>query len=519
MKKFGLVIILLLSQNTKIFCQERNSTQDFYLRVNNNYYKNVIEVTTAIEHSINLSNATLEYINKPFQSKAIGDFSAFYRISFKVKNKEQLVSELFKIAGFERIEKVIQYQFFHFPNDPKFTVSADTMWHLYKIKAQAAWNLSRGSDSVVIAVIDDNFEITHPDLQPNIFINPLEIPNDNIDNDINGIIDDVNGADLSNNTGNPFINDPNFIHGTRTSGCASASTNNGIGIASIGYSCKILPVKCTDNFNYVSHGLEAMFYAASMPQVQVVNMSWGFETFSQTMQDIIDSAMSYKDNKIVFVAAAGNTSDSLYIYPAACNNVIAVGATDKFDSRTSFSKFGSWVDIAAPGRAIYTTTLNSKYGGNSSGFQISGTSYSSPLVAGTVGLMYAINKDLTFNEVLQCLEDGGDSINSDFMIGKRLNAYKSIQCICSTNTCTLGEIEIETKPNHPKIIYNNQELKIENLINDNFDLNIYDVLGRVIFHKPLITSEIIRLEYYNKGVYIVRISDKNEIETKKIIVE
>ncbi len=519
MKKFGLVIILLLSQNTKIFCQERNSTQDFYLRVNNNYYKNANEVSNAVMHNIRLTNATLLSVNKPFSNNKIGDFSCYYRLSFFAKDIKQLENELLKIVGILRLEKVIHYNFFHVPNDPKYIVSADTMWHLYKIKAQGAWNLSRGNDSVVIAVIDDNFEITHPDLQANIFINPLEIPNDNIDNDINGIIDDVNGADLANNSGNPYTNDPNYIHGTRTSGCASASTNNGIGIAGIGYDCKILPVKCTNNFNYVSHGLEAMFYAASMPEVQVINMSWGFETFSQTMQDIIDSAMFYKNNKIVFVAAAGNTSDSLYIYPAACNNVIAVGATDKFDSRTSFSKFGSWVDIAAPGRSIYTTTLNSNYGGNSSSSQISGTSYSSPLVAGTVGLMYAINKDLTFNEVLQCLEDGGDSINSDFMIGKRLNAYKSIQCICSTNTCTLGEIEIETKPNHPKIIYNNQELKIENLINDNFDLNIYDVLGRVIFHKPLRTSEIIRLESYNKGAYIVRISNKNEIETKKIIVE
>jgi subtilisin family serine protease len=525
MRKFVLILFIFLWQSSKIFSQQSNITAEFYVKFNSSDQYSISKVESFVNAHVCDAKTKLLEITQPFKSKNIGNFSTFFRLKFSTENPFVLQQKIEKVDGVLRVEKVIQYQFHHMPNDPKYAYT-DTMWHLYKINAAGAWDLSRGSDSVVIAVVDDNFEITHPDLQANIYTNPLEIADDGLDNDSNGIIDDDKGADVSAGLGNPYTTDVNFAHGTKVAGCVSAKTNNGIGIAGLGYACKILPVKCTNNFTTVTHGLEGMFYAASMPDVQVVNTSWGDETYSQTMQDIIDSAMFHKNNKIVFVSSAGNSNDTNATYPAACNHVLAVSATDKFDNKLSQAKYGSWVDIAAPGISIYTTKINGKYGRYSeTGNLITGTSFSSPIVAGAVGLMFAINENLTFSEIVHCLKSTSDATNPvdpfcQCPVGGRLNIAAAMQCICSSNVCLLSEKELAIDNNDGVFIFNENTLKFNsNLSNENQHLYLFNGIGQIVLEQKIESNQSIDLSKYSTGIYIAKVSLNSKAFTKKIVIE
>ena len=525
MKKLGFILCILFTQITKNFSQESKINAEFYLKFNNHFKIENFDIKPLLNKYLENYNISVKSANKAFTNNFIGNFNDYYRINLEVDRDFQIEKILSSIDIVEKYERVIEYKFYHQPNDPKFSYQ-DTMWHLYKINAMGAWDLSRGNDSVTIAVVDDNFEISHPDLQSNIYNNINETPNDGIDNDSNGIIDDINGADLSNNTGNPYTADALFGHGTKVAGCVSASTNNGIGISSIGYSCKNLPVKCTNNAAFVSHGLEALHYAASMPNVKVVNISWGENTYSQLMQEIIDSAMFYKNNQIVFVAAAGNTNDSLKTYPAACNNVIAVSATDKFDNKLSSAKYGNWVDIAAPGISIYTTKINAKYGRFTDDgiYLITGTSFSSPIVAGTVGLMFSVNQNLTYNEILDCLTSTSDianplNANCNCPIGGRLNAYAAMQCICSTNTCWLNNLELNDKEIKFVSTVFDKNIFINTRYSGLYEVNIINLLGKKVFAKPKSNIKNIDVSNLHAGIYIVQITADGKSYNQKIVVK
>ncbi|MDI6767211.1 MAG: S8 family serine peptidase [Bacteroidota bacterium] len=333
------------------------------------------------------------------------------------------------------------------PNDPHFT----TQWGLKKILADSAWCISQGDTSVVIGIIDTGVQWDHLDLNANIWINHKEYgggkESNGIDDDNNGKIDDWHGWDFGGaNLNNPIgDNDPSpkpsagdrAKHGTHVAGIASAVTDNSIGVAGIGYKCKILPVKVSldDDLNQgIYYGFHGILYSVLMG-AKIINCSWGGEGGSQFEQEIIDTAVA---RGALVVAAAGNTGKNLLHYPSSYRGVLSVASTASNDAKSNFSSYNSEVDVCAPGENIRSTYFPSTYD------YLSGTSMSTPFVAGLAALVKSHIPDHTpiqAGEQVRATCDDINSINPShaFLLGKgRINAYKAI----TTSTPSLRMISL-----------------------------------------------------------------------------
>jgi subtilisin family serine protease len=292
------------------------------------------------------------------------------------------------------------------PNDPKYP----EQWGLKKtVMDNDAWSKSTGT-GVTIAIIDTGVDYNHLDLRNQIAINSAEIPNNGIDDDLNGYIDDFRGYDFvagnsptcskdeDCNNPDPDPMDVNS-HGTHCAGIAAAKVNNLQSIAGACPDCKILPIRA--GFNTTSGGgslsladiLEALKYAVKR-RVQVVSMSFGGPGFSEHQQVLFDEGSALG---MIFVAAAGNSGVTQKSYPAAQRNVISVAATSSSakgsEQLASFSQRGSWVSIAAPGQSIVSTVP----GGSTQSY--SGTSMAAPLAAGIIGLIKAKNPQYHVSQI------------------------------------------------------------------------------------------------------------------------
>jgi subtilisin family serine protease len=260
------------------------------------------------------------------------------------------------------------------------------------IGALRAWGVTTGSSAVTVAVIDTGIDAGHPDLAPNIWINPGEncagCRTDGIDNDHNGYVDDWRGWDFINNDNNPF--DDNG-HGTHVAGTIGAVGNNKIGVAGVSWNVRLMPLKFigADGTGDVADAVRALHYATAMG-ARVSNNSWGGDEYSQALSDAIAEADAHGS---VFVAAAGNESsdnDASPRYPSGYDlpNVISVAASDSNDRLAYFSNYGpATVDLAAPGQSIYSTWPGNSYRSES------GTSMAAPHVTGTVALALAAHPD------------------------------------------------------------------------------------------------------------------------------
>ncbi len=277
---------------------------------------------------------------------------------------------------------------------------AATQWGLDKINAPGGWDIEAGSENVVIAVIDSGLDLNHPDLVNNIWVNGDEISSNGIDDDSNGYIDDVNGWDFINDDSSPM--DDNG-HGTHCSGIASAVTNNSLGVAGVSWRSKIMALKFLDSAGYGNNvdAIEAINYAADNG-VKVISNSWGGGAYSQSLQDAINYAYS---KGCVVIAAAGNDDTNVSFYPAAYNNVVAVSATQSDDTKASFSNYGEWVDVSAPGADVYSTLWDNTYGYKS------GTSMACPFVSGLASLIFSHNPGWSNSSVIEQIMGSIDNIN------------------------------------------------------------------------------------------------------------
>lgn len=336
----------------------------------------------------------------------------------------QLIKELEALRGVEYAEKVPLDRLCLTPNDPSF----GSQWGLSVIGAPTAWNYFSSGSSVVIAIVDDAIERTHGDLSPNLWVNPGEIAGNNIDDDGNGYIDDINGYDVGSNDNNPNPPSGSYDHGTHVAGIASARSNNGTGVASIGFSCKLMCVKSTNTASGITNGYDGVVYAAASG-ADVINMSWGGPTFTTTGQNVVNYAAG---QGCILIAAAGNDDVSTQFYPAAFNNVVSVAATSSNDAKAGFSNYGSWIDVSAPGNNIYSTTVGNTYGNKS------GTSMASPMVAGLAGLMKSLNPNMPAQDLINCLLSTATNINAQnpSYIGElgsgRINAAAAMACVSAS---------------------------------------------------------------------------------------
>src|SRR5215218_10240845 len=246
------------------------------------------------------------------------------------------------------------------------------------VNSLEASGVTQGDPNLVVAVIDTGVDFSHPDLAGRRWVNPGESgggkETNGIDDDGNGFVDDVNGADFLNNDGNPF---DDHGHGTHVAGTIAASVNNQ-GVVGVAPNVKIMALKFLTGGS-ISDAIEAITYAKSKG-AKISNNSWGCYCFSQALKDSIDASNS------LFVAAAGNDdndNDTNPFYPASytSNNILSVAAVDSQGNRASFSNFGAnSVDISAPGVGILSSVP-----GNAYAF-FNGTSMASPHAAGAAAL-------------------------------------------------------------------------------------------------------------------------------------
>ncbi|NIA18360.1 MAG: S8 family serine peptidase [Actinobacteria bacterium] len=310
-------------------------------------------------------------------------------------------------------------------------------WYLEKIKAPEAWNEVRTAGNIVIAVLDSGVQIDHPDLRDNIWQSSDEIPDNNIDDDKNGFIDDVNGWDFVNNTADPSpkfkegFTEAGILHGTIVAGIAAASGNNAAGVTGVAWKTKIMPLKVLGdagegNTNDV---VKAIDYAIANG-ADVINLSFIGFGFSRSLENAIKRAY---DAGIVVVAAAGNEQgeeggyslDNTPMYPACHdgdkgeNRVIGVAATDTIDQKAIFSSFGfNCVDISAPGLSFYGTTVYSpshqrdgEYFNKYYDGYWSGTSMAAPIVSAAAALIEEVNPSFSRRRVVRTLLKTSDNIN------------------------------------------------------------------------------------------------------------
>jgi len=222
------------------------------------------------------------------------------------------------------------------------------------IEASSAWDIQTGNPSVIVADVDTGADLTHPDLAANIWVNPGEIPGNHIDDDVNGLPDDVNGWDWADSDSSPD-DSIGFDqgHGTETSSIIGAVGNNGIGMAGVNWRVSLMPLRAAT----LSDTISAFVYARDQG-ARVINFSAGFPFYSQALKDTIDNL-----GTVLVVNAAdnggfngdGDNSDRVGDFPCKFGspNLVCVAASDQRDQLTKFSNFGPVsVDLAAPGRNI-----------------------------------------------------------------------------------------------------------------------------------------------------------------------
>lgn len=341
------------------------------------------------------NGATLSAVNRVLNANGVFAISQISQINVLVLQvpepaADRVAAALERSGEFTFVEKDFLAQAESTPNDPYF----GSQWHLSKISAPSAWNTTTGASGITIGVIDSGAQPNHPDLASKL----------------------VTGWNFL--TGTTATSD-SIGHGTATSGTAAAATNNSTGVAGVAWANPVMPLVVVDSTGYASYSniANAITYAADHG-VRVMNISIAGSSSSSTLQ----SAVTYAWNKgSVVVAAAGNSSTSSPYYPAACQYAVAVSATTSSNTLASFSNYGSWVDLAAPGVSIETLNTNSSYA------SWSGTSFSAPIVAGTAALVLSVQPSLSASSLVSLLEQNTDYIGSSTYFGYGLvDAYKAV---------------------------------------------------------------------------------------------
>lgn len=315
----------------------------------------------------------------------------------------------------------------------------------YGSQAEKVWasNLT-GSSSVYVGVIDEGIQITHPELSPNIWVNPYETPGDGIDNDGNGYIDDINGWDFANNDASVYDSTADD-HGTHVAGTIGAKGGNGAGVAGINWSVTMISTKFLGtNGGTTTNAIKALDYLTDLKTRHGINIvasnnSWGGGGYSQALHDAI---IRHANKNILFVAAAGNASsnnNTTANYPsnydtsvgtstqaaASYDAVIAVASITSTGGLSSFSNYGvTTVDLGAPGSGIVSTVPTSTYA------SYDGTSMATPHVTGAVALYASAQSGVvTAQSIRQAILGSATptaSLSGKTVTGARLNIYAAL---------------------------------------------------------------------------------------------
>ena len=394
------------------------------------------------------------------------------------------------------------------PDDPLYI----DQWHLQQIMAPEAWELTKGGttalgDTVVIAILDSGIKLDHPDLQGNIWRNRAEIPGNGIDDDGNGYIDDYYGLNVI--TGDDQHNVS--AHGTEVAGVAGAITNNGEGVSAPLWESQLMILSNSTGRWRESQTVEALDYALEQRRrynqsngtegafVVSANLSFGWENGKPDSFPLLCEMFNAIGMEgIIGVSAATNRNinvDTFGDIPTLCPSpfLLAVTSSDRDDllDDRGYGKLN--VDLAAPGRQIWTTTITqNEY------FAPSGTSLSAPLVAAAVALLYSVDC-LPFAEIAKSnpaeaasivkkaiLEgvDVNENLQEFTASGGRLNLFNSLLSLSNCET-EFDDLTIVNAWPNPFFDELNIEFRTPDL--EKYEIQIIDMLGRNVLNTPLTT--------------------------------
>jgi len=365
------------------------------------------------------SNITIlsdKYKYSLIQSKGRIKYTDFEVFTVGIKDDyKKIVNDLIKDPNVDFVQPDYKLKTFGLPADAFFQYQ----WSLSNsnnidINIIPAWEITKGNPNITVGVIDTGIDISHDDLKDNIYTNPNEIPGNNIDDDNNGLIDDVNGWDFANKDKTVYDNSTNDSHGTHVAGIIAARSNN-IGISGVAPNVKVLPLKFIKDqpdgevYGYTSDAIEAIEYAKKM-SIKIVNCSWGSADDNQILKETM------ANSNILFVCAAGNDIWNNPNYPAYFNlpNILSVAALQNDGSLAGYSNNGSNISIAAPGSDIYSTLPGNNYGYSS------GTSMAAPHATGVAALLLSIDSNLTPAQIKEQIQNS--AVTSDLLVGKTINS-------------------------------------------------------------------------------------------------
>lgn len=349
-------------------------------------------------------------------------------------------------------------------NDPNMSEK----WGLKLTDSKSAWNLTKGSKDIIVAVIDTGIDINHEDLKENLWVNQGESGKDSkgrpkatngVDDDKNGYVDDVHGWNFVSQNHN--LTD-NHGHGTHISGILGAKGGNGKGVSGVSPNVSIMTLKYFDpsspGMNNLENTVKSIHYAVENG-AKIINYSGGGLEFSKEEKAAIAKA---QQKGILFVAAAGNersNSDQKKYYPADydLDNIISVTAIDPEKNILPSSNYGVLtVDIAAPGKRIYSTLPKGRYG------PMTGTSQATAFVSGVAALLMAHNPDFDANQVAKYIKNTGDvveSLKGKTRYNRKLNSYRALS-ILDKNVGATGVVANNTT-NLPKKAFNSEKFKYQ----------------------------------------------------------
>ncbi len=445
MKFKFLMILLFLSFYVSSFGQstifikykESISKEQIEYKINEKQFTSIAQ-----RNLLSLPEYRMNYLSNGL-AKDIEPLSRIVKIQFREQiDTENLISllqtdneiEYAEIAKTYSINSII-------PNDSLVS----QQWALTKINAFEAWSITQGSPNIKLAIIDTGIDYDHPDLKNQIYLNQGETGFDQqggykksngIDDDGNGFIDDYMGWDFTDRYGFPFDslsgdylnwdNNPfdDNGHGTYIAGIAAAQTNNTSGIAGTAPNIKLLNIRAFDPNGYGEEDdvAAAILYAVIL-DAKVINMSFGDDSFSMVLRDIIRYAHS---QNLILVASSGNRGVSSSHYPSGYSEVICIGNLTIDDVVAPSSNWGSTIDLVAPGTNILTTAKNNNF------TSINGTSASAPFVSAAACLILS-RSDFSNEEVKQILKSTTDDIGEsgwDLKSGSgRLNLFRALSVL------------------------------------------------------------------------------------------
>lgn len=336
------------------------------------------------------------------------------------------------------------------PNDTWFRSTSNYQWPLHNtghwgspdadIDAPEAWEVTTGTDDVIIAIISTGVAMDHPDLAGKIWVNEDEIPGNGLDDDANGYVDDVHGYDFAEQDPDPS---DHFGYGTFAAGIAAAASDNGIGITGVSWHARIMPIKVTQTFRTpsgvpypggrLSDLILGIRYAVDNG-ARVIYASPLVQTDDPRRLTVLQEVLQYAlEHGALVIAPTGNDGQALCLYPACFPEVVGVGATDTRDERAALSNWGPHVDLVAPGALILSTCVGGlPFVCSPAGVvRSSSTAWAAAHVAGAAALLWSLNLDRTPQEIRTILENTADDLGApgrDDVFGHgRLNLNRAVR--------------------------------------------------------------------------------------------